>query len=223
MKRTTTILLTLAASTGISSAALIGSNLSFETPGQPPAPWAIQLSTGLDNLEGEDFRTAPDPDNWYPDSTAGSIVQLIEMDNADESGYYGQQLTGTAEAGTYTWNLADVGVTNFADNNNAVLVYGFSLDGTSFIPGSSTTLTEGAQIFSPANNSSGQYNGSVSYTATGLEADLYLLFQRPDGTHTGRSTVSVGSTTLDFVAVPEPSSTALLGLGGLALILRRRK
>jgi hypothetical protein len=28
---------------------------------------------------------------------------------------------------------------------------------------------------------------------------------------------------LDFVAVPEPSTTALLGLGGLALILRRRK
>ena len=27
----------------------------------------------------------------------------------------------------------------------------------------------------------------------------------------------------DFTAVPEPSSTALLGLGGLALILRRRK
>ncbi|MDB4419078.1 PEP-CTERM sorting domain-containing protein [bacterium] len=29
--------------------------------------------------------------------------------------------------------------------------------------------------------------------------------------------------TVDVVAVPEPSSTALVGLGGLALILRRRK
>jgi hypothetical protein len=28
---------------------------------------------------------------------------------------------------------------------------------------------------------------------------------------------------LDIAAVPEPSTTALLGLGGLALILRRRK
>jgi hypothetical protein len=27
----------------------------------------------------------------------------------------------------------------------------------------------------------------------------------------------------DFLAVPEPTTTALLGLGGLALILRRRK
>jgi hypothetical protein len=32
-----------------------------------------------------------------------------------------------------------------------------------------------------------------------------------------------GSFTISTVAVPEPSSTALLGLGGLALILRRRK
>ena len=33
----------------------------------------------------------------------------------------------------------------------------------------------------------------------------------------------VGYTEIDVFAVPEPSTTALLGLGGLALILRRRK
>ena len=33
----------------------------------------------------------------------------------------------------------------------------------------------------------------------------------------------VGIRELGFNTVPEPSSTALLGLGGLALILRRRK
>ncbi|MFT6793143.1 MAG: hypothetical protein ACJAR1_001133 [Rubritalea sp.] len=37
------------------------------------------------------------------------------------------------------------------------------------------------------------------------------------------SGVRDGSLTLAFEAVPEPSSTALLGLGGLALMLRRRK
>jgi len=30
-------------------------------------------------------------------------------------------------------------------------------------------------------------------------------------------------TTLSFTAVPEPSSSALLGLGGVALLLRRRR
>jgi len=222
MKFKTITLLTLSACTGASSAALTAINLSFETGGQPPAGWSIQASTGSQAISGEDFRTAGDPDNWYPDSTAGNTVQLLEMDNANESGYYGQQLTGVAEAGTYTWSLADVGVTNFAANAGAILSYGFSLDGTSFIGGSSTTLVEGVDIFSPNNNATGQYNGSVSYTATGAETNLYILFERPAG-HTGRSTVAVGSTTLDFVAAPEPSSTALLGLGGLALILRRRK
>ena len=33
----------------------------------------------------------------------------------------------------------------------------------------------------------------------------------------------VNGNTLSLVAVPEPSSTALLGLGALALILRRKK
>ncbi len=38
------------------------------------------------------------------------------------------------------------------------------------------------------------------------------------------STFTAGNfATSDLIAVPEPSSTALLGLGGLALILRRRK
>ena len=39
----------------------------------------------------------------------------------------------------------------------------------------------------------------------------------------GASTANGGFLNLTFETVPEPSSTALLGLGGLALILRRRK
>lgn len=206
---------------GTSSAALVGSNLGFETTGQAPAPWQRTGDTGTDPMEDEDFRTAADPDNWFPDSGAGNNVQLLEADNANESGTYGQQLTGTAEAGTYTWALADVGVTNFADNVGAILTYGFSLDGTTFIAGSSQTLVEGTDIFSPDNNTTGVFNGSVSYVASGAETQLWLLFSRDAG-HTGRSTVSVGSTALDFAPVPEPGSLALMGLGGLLIARRRR-
>ncbi|MEZ7957082.1 MAG: PEP-CTERM sorting domain-containing protein [Rubritalea sp.] len=50
--------------------------------------------------------------------------------------------------------------------------------------------------------------------------DYYLIqfAQEEDGL--------AGTTSIDnfsITAVPEPSSTALLGLGGLALIMRRRK
>lgn len=51
------------------------------------------------------------------------------------------------------------------------------------------------------------YAGGQAYRGNGSTSDWDLEFDA----------------TWDTVAVPEPSSTALLGLGGLALILRRRK
>ena len=69
-----------------------------------------------------------------------------------------------------------------------------------------------------------------SLTVTGLDAAAYEAFyDAGDLTFAGANTETfsdvfqVSGNTLSLVAVPEPSSTALLGLGGLALILRRRK
>lgn len=61
-------------------------------------------------------------------------------------------------------------------------------------------------------------NTAVSYTGTDTVLGTLI-------TDTGSALVlSTGSVAgVNFDAVPEPSSTALLGLGGLALILRRRK
>lgn len=57
---------------------------------------------------------------------------------------------------------------------------------------------------------------------TGLETDgSGNLVITVNGTATGASHITVNALTL--TAVPEPSTTALLGLGGLALILHRRK
>ena len=58
-----------------------------------------------------------------------------------------------------------------------------------------------------------------TFTADGTTQDFYLSQQTNVGTFDGY----VGALQLRTTAVPEPSSTALLGLGGLALILRRRK
>ena len=106
MKQTTNILLALAATAGISNAALVGTNLSFEdSSGNAPITGWTVTSTGSDSIDTNDFRTAPDPDNWFADSTTGTIVLLLESDNSNETGTLGQQLTGTAEAGTYTFTL----------------------------------------------------------------------------------------------------------------------
>ncbi|MFC4993402.1 PEP-CTERM sorting domain-containing protein [Rubritalea tangerina] len=236
----TTITLSAIAATALSAnAALVATNLSFENG---TTGWTA-TSTGTGTLETADFRTANDPDNWFPDTSLGedntpnttddNTVLIIESDSGvDDTGTFAQALTGTAEAGTYTWNLSDVGVTNFADNSadGAFVRFGFSADGSTFIAGSFVDLIEGTNIASPSQNASGQFNGGVSYTATGLEPNLYIMFESFNGVGNnianGRTAVTVGSSDLAFtaaVAIPEPSSTALLGLSGIALILRRRK
>lgn len=211
---------------GGAQAALVGSNLSFEDDGVMFFPAGATGATGWTQLTdtGGDLvpfnvRTATDPDNWFPDSTAGNHVLILESTAGTVgTGVLAQQLTGTAEAGTYTFSIADVGVANFADNNNRVITYGFSLDGVNVIAGSSQTLTEGSEISSP-DNGGGPFAGSVQYTADGTEAQLWLILSMDTG-FTGRSAATIGSTDLTFV--PEPGSLALLGLGGLALLRRRR-
>ena len=224
MKKLAFTLATLA-SISATHAALTAVNLSWEDDGVTNSAgitgWT-ETSLGSDSLDQGDFRVATDPDNWFSDSTAGNHVLLLEGDNGNEFGILSQQLTGIAEAGTYTFSLADVGVTNFGDNNNAQFSFGFSLDGVNFIAGSFQTLTEGVDGFGSPDNGASALAPSVTYNATGAETDLFIMLATT-GNHTGRSVPSIGSSSLDFVAVPEPSSTALLGLGALAFIMRRRK
>ena len=70
-------------------------------------------------------------------------------------------------------------------------------------------------VISP--NSTMVFNSTTIATmfGTNLDSGPVLLYTLDGGTS---DTISIG-----LAAIPEPSTTALLGLGGLALILRRRK
>lgn len=65
----------------------------------------------------------------------------------------------------------------------------------------------------------GRYDNNTSYNLDGSIDDVQLYDEVLDSTEVASLFANPG---LDLASIPEPSSTALLVLGGLALILRRR-
>jgi hypothetical protein len=85
----------------------------------------------------------------------------------------------------------------------------------------SVTFTEGGGLSASGSLSTG--GATYSGEAFGSQSSIRFIY---DNTNDGRSQFIDNlevTTTAPFVPVPEPSSTALLGLGGLALILRKRR
>jgi len=66
----------------------------------------------------------------------------------------------------------------------------------------------------------GDGGATSTFTFTATEATGVLTFT---DTSDGTTGIDTGLDNISIVAVPEPSSAALLGLGGLAFMLRRRK
>jgi len=94
-----------------------------------------------------------------------------------------------------------------------------SLDGgTSFTQFGALDLTS-----STGNQNTSTFTDTLA-VASGQEVQLRLLFTDKTSLASNlQASTRVGNLVISGTAVPEPSSTALLGLGGLALILRRRK
>lgn len=98
-----------------------------------------------------------------------------------------------------------------ASGIHAPISVSISIDG-----GAATTYTTGFDNTGNADNFGDIRSNTIDLTGlSGQNVTLEFL-----GNNAGSFT---GLTEVEFSAVPEPSSTALIGLGGLALILRRRK
>ncbi|MEJ6571422.1 MAG: PEP-CTERM sorting domain-containing protein [Akkermansiaceae bacterium] len=95
-----------------------------------------------------------------------------------------------------------------------------TIDASAYTGGDATFVLVDTELFNAtyANNGGGFGTIGTIIAPTGFTATLdQSLFDGDDDAG------FTGEITLTITAVPEPSSTALLGLGGLALILRRRK
>ncbi len=87
--------------------------------------------------------------------------------------------------------------------------------------GTSGTLASGT--WDDYNDANGGNGGRTLITPNVTGADGEVLTLSLEQTGGSTTYLAMDNLTFDQVAVPEPSSMALLGLGGLALILRRRK
>ena len=215
IKRGLTAIAGLALTAGSVNAATIA-NFSFEDDVVADGAFSDGVASGWVISGGtvgtQDFSAA----QGAPAATDGEQHGTISF-----SGSMSQLTSFTiADGETYTLTV-DVGqVHNFSDSVGTISLYGSTLG-----LGTALSNTNGTALQADIAPGAGAYllNQTVTYTALAsgdpfAGQQLGIVFTNSAGTQTLYDNVR-----LDIVPVPEPSSAALLGLGGLALILRRRK
>ena len=159
--------------------------------------------------DGSHFGVGSTPDGTNPgqqrsiDAGDGEKVSITNLSitnfNAGTSG-----LT----QGDFSISFEDVGILNGNSTQDGVNL--------SFIGFGNTT----ANVTRPGN---GATPALIDLTAlTNYDPASTALYLEPDNAN-GSNRWSINAISVDVTAVPEPSTFAMLGLGGLGLILRRRK
>ena len=158
------------------------------------------------------------------DTGSGNIALGVQPGGSDfTAGYYELQVTNDSGATVTDWDVAFESLVYNDQGRANSFDFSYSTDGTSYtsVAGGSFTSVEVADG-SPAWTTGASYSDTIS-ASVASGGSLYLRWTGNDVSGGGSrdefalDDVSVGE------SIPEPSSTALLGLGGLALILRRRK
>jgi hypothetical protein len=143
-------------------------------------------------------------------STAGGGAGELNLNNFGSIDF-----TIDAAAG-YTVNLSSIDLSAWRNGSGAAsgFIMEVSLDGGAFTQ-YDTTITAGL----PGDFTDYTFTETLSSVDGGTAAIRFTT----NATSTGNIHINGFTVNGGITAVPEPSSAALLGLGGLALILRRRK
>lgn len=180
------------------------------------------------------------PDDTINYATTGEGAFRLENGFATlESSVFDVSVGGAAESITFSFDQT-VGYRTQAtrrakveySNNNGTNWYRIANFASNASGSGSVTITEGGSYTHTGflgtgslNENLGGTGGTAVYAgeAFGSQSLVRVIFDnKNDDRSVFIDNIEV-TTTAPFVAIPEPSSAALLGLGGLALILRRRK
>jgi len=173
---------------------------------------------------------------WSIDTSGTALVQTINQV---------QDFDGDGTNDTLTFRVTTESL-NGVDFNGSTTTYDFRAAGgsyemsyelVSFTSSNNHTITDTsltlASFFKSGNGTYTVTNGTDSYshvdanntTSTGVGLDFDAddtITWTSSGTNGGVRSLNFGIT-VDTEAIPEPSSAALLGLGGLALLIRRKR
>ena len=135
----------------------------------------------------------------------------------------------STNGGQATVDLGSVSGLTFADITTYTLSFShFGRDGHGGDEVTATIMTSGGSVLATETFALVAPGGlevrSLSYSTSGgaeVGEDIQIRFNASNAGFGNQG--GIDNIVLDATSVPEPSSSALLGLGGLALVLRRRK
>ncbi len=247
MKKTTTLLTALFAGTLYTQAVTISLNnvgsekFATSSGGTTSAPLTSGVGTGtatytytLSDLNIAGDATANDSITFELSVTAGGTATQVLNNIFDSTGArdfngWGTTLNGAASPEDA---VMDPGHSlSFAVTSSSVTMGDggpstITFDGFSALRHRNVNTPDDVGTITLADTSTLTLNGSGStntgdFQGFGTVTDSFTVLN--DSTSTGNFRIMRLSMEFTAEPIPEPSSTALLGLGGLALILRRRK
>ncbi|MBT8044766.1 MAG: PEP-CTERM sorting domain-containing protein [Verrucomicrobiae bacterium] len=138
-------------------------------------------------------------------------VLIGRFGNATKNPFWTQDTGHTPTSANTEYTLTvDIATANSVGSVGRIELYGTT----------SSTIYATADFAPVATNT--WYETSASYVSDGTESET-LGIRLKFGSSGSSDRIEFNDVRLDTAVVPEPTTTALLGLGGLALILRRRK
>ncbi len=197
--------------------------------------WQTAVGTGT-SATATKFTTVSTPEKINVGTTRGTAMSFEFIVNAGSTPI---QYDGSILLGDYDSNNQELSWEQYTNTNN----YGIFVGGTNIDSGVAHTAdTDTHLVFTTDGTNTYLYvNGALAHTFTGAAIDIAGTTGLGGALLNGGFNSALPGNILGFaaynsqlsateiaahsaaLAVPEPSTTALLGLGGLALILRRRK